>query len=431
MRVKSLALSFAALMVAGAVSIPQVVARGFGGGGGFARGGGGGFARGGGFAEGSGFARGDRFAEGSGFAGGTGFAEGSGFAGMGGGGNPVAGGWSAYGGRNGAPWGLEDGAEYHYEHPNSYGAGFRGGNYGRAGRPADLTQQKLPQVSEADRVAAANESYNWGFDRATRSTGVQDTNAEARSRQVAGNVSLGPTQRVTTSMLDDRGNAVRGSWNNWDAFHGRDWWNRYPNAWWYGGWGDYGYGWNWASWNDMMGLMGLAAASTADYYDYGDTITYNNNNVYYGSNPVASTAEYYDQAQQLATTGDTKPLKDLNWKPLGVYALSQSSSTNSNIVFQLAIDKNGDVAGNYYNELSNEVLPVKGKVDKKNQRVAFTVGSNHAVVYDTGLGNLLSAQAPCLVHFSAKRTEQWILVRLQQPAQSTAKTSSLTTTGTN
>jgi hypothetical protein len=427
MQTKTLAMSLSLLVVASLVSTPHAVARGFGGGGGFARGGGGGFARGGGFADGSGFA------EGSGFAGGTGFAEGGGVAGMGAGGNSVAGGWSAYGGRDGAPWGLEDGAEYHYEHPNSYGAGMGRGGYGGygGGRAPDLTQQKVPQVSNADRVAAANETYNWGFDRASKSDGVQNINSEVRSGQAAGNVSLGPTQRMTTSMMVDRGSAVRGNWNNWNAFHGRDWWDRYPNAWRYGGWGDYGYGWNWASWNDMMGLMDLSDASTADYYDYGDTITYNNNNVYYGAAPVATTTEYYDQAQQLASSGDTKPLKDLNWKPLGVYALSQSSSTNSNIVFQLAIDKNGDVAGNYYNELSNEVLPVKGKLDKKNQRVAFTVGSNTGVVYDTGLGNLLSAQAPCLVHFSAKRTEQWMLVRLQQPSQSPAKTSSLTTTGTN
>lgn len=415
MRGRIFALSLSIFMVASMVSIPNAVARGFGGGGGFARGG-----------SAAGFSGGTGFATGTGFAGGTGFATGTGFAGGGG----FAGGpsnWNMAGGRDGAPWGLEDGAEWHYEHPGSWGAGMRGGGYGGGGRDGlNLTQQKIPQVSEADRMAAANETYNWGFDRANKSNGVQNINNEVRSGQVAGNVSLGPTQRMTTSMLTDRGSAVRGNWNHYDAFYGRDWWDRYPGAWWYGGWGGYGYGWNWATWDDMIGLMGLSAAS-ADYYDYGDTITYNNNNVYYGSNPVATTTEYYNQAQQLASSGNNKPEKALNWKPLGVYALSQSNSTNSNVVFQLAIDKNGDIGGNYYNELSNQVLQVKGKVDKKNQRVAFTVGTNTSVVYDTGLGNLLSAQAPCLVHFGAKRTEQWMLVRLQQPA----KTSSLTTTGTN
>jgi hypothetical protein len=214
---------------------------------------------------------------------------------------------------------------------------------------------------------------------------------------------------------------IRDNYRDGNAFYGRDWWRRYPNAWWVDGWG-WDYGWGWGTWDDMVGLMGLASASNADYYDYGGNITYNNNNVYYGSDQVATQEQYYDQAQTLANSGSTadKPAAS-NWKSLGVYALSQGdSSTNASAMFQLAIDKNGDVAGNYYNELSQQVLPVHGKLDKKNQRVAWMVGTNKDVVYDTGLGNLLSSQAPLLVHFNKAKTQQALLVRLKQPQAQTA-----------
>jgi hypothetical protein len=86
---------------------------------------------------------------------------------------------------------------------------------------------------------------------------------------------------------------------------------------------------------------------------------------------------------------------------------------------QLAVDKNGDVGGNFYDSLTGQVLPVKGKVDKKTQRVAWMIGSNTNVVYDTGLGNLLSSQAPLLVHMG-KTTDQWTMVRLQQPPKASS-----------
>jgi hypothetical protein len=42
------------------------------------------------------------------------------------------------------------------------------------------------------------------------------------------------------------------------------------------------------------------------------------------------------------------------------------------------------------------------------------------VVYDTGLANLMQSQAPILVHFNKAKTQQFSLVRMQQPAQTSA-----------
>jgi hypothetical protein len=48
-------------------------------------------------------------------------------------------------------------------------------------------------------------------------------------------------------------------------------------------------------------------------------------------------------------------------------------------------------------------------------RAAFTVGDNTSDVIETGLYNLTKDEAPCLIHFGSERTEQWLLVRLENP----------------
>ena len=47
---------------------------------------------------------------------------------------------------------------------------------------------------------------------------------------------------------------------------------------------------------------------------------------------------------------------------------------------------------------------------------AWTVGDNKNTVFETGLVNLTKDQAPVLVHYGKDRTQQWLLVRVEQPA---------------
>ncbi len=369
-----LALSVSLLILASACSISNVSARGGGGGGrgggGF---GGGGFSRGGGVSEGypMGGGRGDGVSEGYGFASGS------------------------SGGNYGRGAGRDD-----YRRDDGYGGygGFGGGGYVGDGTGGYRAPAPNP-VSEAQRVQSADQSYKWGFDKGSN-TSVSSTTHSVLSS--------------TSASMVDRAGMVRDNYSHFDAFHGNAWWGRYPNAWRVPGWGT-DYAWGWSSWSDMCGLMGLAAATSADYYDYGGSITINNNQVYYGSQPVATAPQYYDQAVALASSGNASQVSQAsNWKSLGVYALAQTSQSSSNASFELAVDKNGNIGGNYYDSLTNQVTPVTGKVDKKTQRAAWIVGSNKNVVYDTGLGNLLSSQAPVLVHMGKNSTQQWLLVRMQQ-----------------
>jgi hypothetical protein len=88
------------------------------------------------------------------------------------------------------------------------------------------------------------------------------------------------------------------------------------------------------------------------------------------------------------------------------------------VTIQLAVNKQGVIRGNYTDTTANTSQVIQGSVDKKTQRVAFTVGDNTANVIETGLYNLTKDEAPCLIHFGQDRTEQWDLVRLNNPNDS-------------
>jgi hypothetical protein len=82
------------------------------------------------------------------------------------------------------------------------------------------------------------------------------------------------------------------------------------------------------------------------------------------------------------------------------------------------VNKQGIIRGNSTDTATNKNQVIQGSVDKKTQRVAFTVGDNTTEVVETGLYNLTKDEAPCLIHFGKERTEQWLLVRLKQDQQS-------------
>jgi hypothetical protein len=82
---------------------------------------------------------------------------------------------------------------------------------------------------------------------------------------------------------------------------------------------------------------------------------------------------------------------------------------------QLAVNKAGAVGGNYWDTVSGTSVPIHGAVDKKTQRLAWTVGDNKDTVGETGIYNLTKDEAPALIHLGKDKTQQWTLVRLKQP----------------
>ena len=173
--------------------------------------------------------------------------------------------------------------------------------------------------------------------------------------------------------------------------------------------------WTTATW-PSVGLW-LGYANPAPYgYNYGNSIVYNDGEVYYGSQDAGTAQQYYQEAANLAvsTTADTAP--DAQWLPLGIFGLMADGKKTPDMVFQLAVNKQGTIRGNYYDHVTQTNLPVSGAVDRQSQRVAWKVATGQGLVVETGLYNLTQDESSALVHYGADRTEQDLLVRVKRPA---------------
>jgi len=217
--------------------------------------------------------------------------------------------------------------------------------------------------------------------------------AAARGFAAGPNGVAGGFARVSPSGRYSCAAAVRGNYNNWGVYN-RGWYTDHPGAWFAAGWGA-GAIWRTATWNSVGAWMSYYPAEPV-YYDYGSNVTYQDDSVYVN-----------DQSA------------DGDWLPLGVFALTKTDAEKSDVTIQLAVNKQGVIRGNYTDIVTNKTQVVQGSVDKETQRVAFTVGDNTTNIVETGLYNLTKDEAPALLHFGKDRTEQWLLVRLQNPEADT------------
>jgi hypothetical protein len=206
---------------------------------------------------------------------------------------------------------------------------------------------------------------------------------------------------------------VRGNYANW-GIYGRGWYARYPGAWVATAWAA-GAVWNSCNWGTASTYCGYAATEPI-YYDYGTNVTYEDDGVYVDGQNMGDASQYYDQAATIASTGaQAEAPADGDWLPLGVFALTKPDQTDSVVTIQLAINKDGVIRGNYTDIQTEKSQVIQGSLDKETQRVAFTVGDNKDNVIETGIYNLTKDEAPILIHFGKEKTEQWLLVRLENP----------------
>jgi hypothetical protein len=200
------------------------------------------------------------------------------------------------------------------------------------------------------------------------------------------------------------------------------WWSNHPhlaNEYWHNQvWHnhDWHYWWRPATWAIAAGWFPWGWSSPVSY-DYEDNPRYDNDIVYMNGEQVGTADEYYEQATQLASTAKDDTADKTEWLPLGVFALSRGDTGASNTVLQLAVSKEGVISGTYYNSDTDIARPVKGSVDKKTQRAAWTFadGKNTDIVMETGINNLTQDQAELLVHFGKDMAQQWLMVRLEEP----------------
>jgi hypothetical protein len=231
------------------------------------------------------------------------------------------------------------------------------------------------------------------------------------------------------------GNGIRDNWYGrhpgWNNCFGSNWWSNHNHSLcgWHYGYGfnryPYSYWWTIPTWGALTNWFTWSAPATVwsepVYYDYGTggNVYYEDNSVYVGGEQVGSAEEFAQSAAALATVpppADEQEAEEAEWMPLGTFAVSTSKAdTDPTRMLQLAVDKQGIISGTLYNTATDKSQTVQGQVDKETQRVAFRIGDSEDIVVETGLYNLTQENAAAMVHFGTEKTEEWLLVRLDQP----------------
>ncbi len=200
------------------------------------------------------------------------------------------------------------------------------------------------------------------------------------------------------------------------GFYSPAWYGAYPGAWYPGpaAWANNGTPWVPPEWELMKKFMGIDDAQPRQY-EYGKNVTYQDNSVYVDGDNVGSADEFYQQAQGLADTGSRAATPDgQKWMPLGVFTITREGEQDDDMVVQLAVNPDGVIRGNLTSTLTNDTRTIQGSVDKSTQRVAFTITGNPDNVAETSLDNLTKDKVPLLIHYGQERTEQRVLVRLDE-----------------
>jgi hypothetical protein len=295
----------------------------------------------------------------------------------------------------------------------------------------NLPDQRGSGLSDLGKVGIGAAAGALGYAGAQQLLGSERHGAGDRSR-IGDRPSIGdrPGAGDRPSTLPSRANADRirdNVQNRHDDVFTPKWWKNHPHmahAYW-DNFGKHQYGWNhwWrpATWTALGAWVAGASWNSPAYYDYETGVYYEDDQVYEAGKPVATTDQYYQQASDIAAKAPEAPQQDAEWLPLGVFALSRGDATDSNMLLQLAVNKDGVIAGTYYNTTTDTGRPVKGMVDKQTQRAAWTFadGKNTDIIMETGIANLTQDQTEALVHFGKDTTQKWLMVRLKQPQEDT------------
>ena len=107
----------------------------------------------------------------------------------------------------------------------------------------------------------------------------------------------------------------------------------------------------------------------------------------------------------------------IDWLPLGVFAISRDGVADNNVLVQLAVTKDGVIGGTIFNQLTGASFPIQGMVDKQTQRAAWTYTDDMGaqIVMESSIFNLTQPAATGLIHYGPDNIQVMELVRLEDP----------------
>lgn len=262
---------------------------------------------------------------------------------------------------------------------------------------------------------------NWNSPNINRPTLNQ---TDIRNRITGGNnVNIG---NIDIDFRNNNITQIRNRWTNVNTRpFDRNFWidpgfNRIPSNWrWQGSWGRYPRYWCWTpnTWATCGAWFTWTWAKPIQF-NYGTNIIYRDKYVYVNDQQVATTTAYYEQAAEIATNiPESAEPENTEWLPLGVYAITDPEGNDTDMLLQLAVSKEGIIAGTFYNDTVDTGRPVEGTVDRETQRAAwrFADEENEDLVMEAGIYELTQDETSALLHFDKTSTQTWLLVRLPEP----------------
>jgi hypothetical protein len=179
--------------------------------------------------------------------------------------------------------------------------------------------------------------------------------------------------------------------------------------------------WSRATWEAItVWVVGTWGAPTP--YNWGQNVTIKNGVVYLDGKELAGAADFAAHALAIASAGaqamsaPPDQRDQMQWLPLGVFALTHEAKGAPTIFVQLAIDKNGILAGTYFNANTEQTQFVQGAVERGSSRAAWSLANHKDTVMEAGVFNLTQDELPVLLHFGTEQSQRWLLTRLF-PAQ--------------
>jgi hypothetical protein len=169
----------------------------------------------------------------------------------------------------------------------------------------------------------------------------------------------------------------------------------------------------------MTGWLGYGSGDSGSY-GYGESTYYEEGQVYQDGQVVATEEQYTEQAAAIVEAAPTIDPSTAQWMTLGVFALTQdgqATGTTPNLFMQLAVSKEAVMSGTFKNMATGQMQTLEGAVDKNSKRAAWCVVGQQRPIAETGIENLTQDQAPVLIHFADGTTQQWLMVRLNEPPQ--------------
>lgn len=201
-------------------------------------------------------------------------------------------------------------------------------------------------------------------------------------------------------------------WDHWDHFavrHYRPW-----------------YWWNWCSAPRLTTWITFGWG-TPYYWDYGpgEYIYCVDNVVYVNGRWFQPAPVYYEQTALLAQRApDWTPEQaaQVEWLPLGVFAVTRDGVPEGNLLVQLAVTKEGVIGGTVFNQATGKTFAAEGTVDKQSQRAVWSYvdDKNVRIVMETSVYNLTQPESTGLIHYGPNDIQVIELVRLEQPTADAA-----------